>query len=93
MPIYEVEDPLTGQVLELEGDSPPTEDELEQIFSSNPMQQQAPAKEGFIERVGADLSERGEQLQGVVEGVKSGQLDPFDMAKQGGGIIAGTSRS
>ena len=33
MPIYEVEDPKTGQVLELEGESPPTEHELEQLFS------------------------------------------------------------
>ena len=34
MPIYEVKDPSTGQILELEGDSPPTEQELDQIFSS-----------------------------------------------------------
>lgn len=33
MPIYEVEDPDTGLILELEGDSPPTEQELVQIFS------------------------------------------------------------
>lgn len=33
MPVYEVEDPDTGVTLELEGDSPPTEQELVQIFS------------------------------------------------------------
>ena len=34
MPIYEVQDPETGQTIELEGDSPPTEAELTEIFSS-----------------------------------------------------------
>ncbi len=34
MPIYEVTDGETGKTLELEGDSPPTEQELEEIFSS-----------------------------------------------------------
>jgi len=34
MPIYEVTDPTTGQTLELEGDSPPTEAELIQIFGT-----------------------------------------------------------
>ena len=33
MPVYEVTDPKTGQTLELEGDSPPTEQELIYIFS------------------------------------------------------------
>lgn len=34
MPTFEVTDPVTGQTLELTGDSPPTELELEEIFSS-----------------------------------------------------------
>lgn len=38
MPTFRVTDPTTGQVLRLTGDSPPTEQELEQIFA-----QQAPA--------------------------------------------------
>ena len=33
MPIYEVTDPETGRTIELEGDSPPTEQELNDIFS------------------------------------------------------------
>ena len=32
MPTFKVTDPTTGQVLRLTGDSPPTEQELEQIF-------------------------------------------------------------
>jgi len=34
MPIYQVSDPQSGREIELEGDSPPTEQELEEIFSS-----------------------------------------------------------
>jgi len=34
MPIFEVTDPATGVTLELEGDSAPSEAELEEIFSS-----------------------------------------------------------
>ena len=33
MPTYQVTDPVTGQQLKLTGDSPPTEDELKQIFA------------------------------------------------------------
>lgn len=34
MPVYEVTDPNTGQTLEVEGETPPTEAELEEIFAS-----------------------------------------------------------
>lgn len=50
MPVYNVTDPQTGRKLRLTGDSPPTEQELEQIFSQQPatpsevtQPQQAPA--------------------------------------------------
>jgi hypothetical protein len=56
MPVYDVTDPTTGLSVSLTGDSPPTEQELEGIFSQlggaqsaqahqpqQPMQQQAPA--------------------------------------------------
>ena len=33
MPVYEVTDPNSGQTIELEGDSPPSEQELEEIFT------------------------------------------------------------
>ena len=45
MPTYEVTDPQTGQKLRLTGDSPPSEQELEQIFasqSSQPIPQETP---------------------------------------------------
>lgn len=60
MPIFETTDPKTGRVLELEGDSPPTEAELEEIFSSMgeippeklPQQSEKPAPEegGIVSR-------------------------------------------
>lgn len=40
MPLYNVEDPETGVKLQLEGDSPPSEQELEQIFSQYSKQDQ-----------------------------------------------------
>jgi len=39
MPIYNVTDPTTGQSLKLTGDSPPTEQELSQIFAAQPPKQ------------------------------------------------------
>lgn len=45
MPIYEVTDPKTGRTLELEGDSAPTEQELDQIFSQYQIERQATAGE------------------------------------------------
>ena len=44
MAVYQVTDPNTGQTLRLEGDSPPTEEELEQIFAQTAPQvaQEAP---------------------------------------------------
>ena len=41
MPIYEVTDPKTGRTLELEGESAPTEQELDQIFSQYQIERQA----------------------------------------------------
>lgn len=40
MPVYLVTDPQTGQKVKLTGDSPPTEQELNDIFSSLPQPQQ-----------------------------------------------------
>lgn len=45
MPTYQVTDPTTGQKLRLTGDSPPTEQELEQIFSQTTGQRQQLAGE------------------------------------------------
>ena len=55
MPIYEVKDPTTGQTLELEGDSPPTEAELIQIFGTISQPQQGEA-DGISQPSGAGVA-------------------------------------
>ena len=40
MPVYLVKDPKTGQSVKLTGDSPPTEQELNDIFANLPAQQE-----------------------------------------------------
>ncbi len=53
MPVFEVTDPNTGQTLELTGDSPPTEAELEEVFSNIPAAKpvEEPVQEpGFFEQ-------------------------------------------
>jgi hypothetical protein len=51
MPTYEVTDPSTGMTLELTGESPPTEQELEEIFSAQQPVEEKPSfpGAGFIE--------------------------------------------
>lgn len=39
MPKFSVSDPATGQTLVLEGDSPPTEDELKEVFTQNSLRE------------------------------------------------------
>ena len=53
MAIFEVTDTQTGITLELEGDSPPTEIELEQIFAALP----APTPQDFIAQRQQELAE------------------------------------
>ena len=71
MPLYEVTDPNSGKVLELEGDSPPTEQELEQIFASQTEVDQKAAvdietqrrmqeEKGFFRRLG-DIIPSGQE--------------------------------
>src|SRR4030095_14969070 len=43
MPDYTIRDPSTGDIIKVRGDSPPTEQELEQIFSAR---KSAPAAAG-----------------------------------------------
>src|SRR5687767_3190269 len=44
MPVYEVTDPASGRIVELTGDSPPTDADLDEIFSSLPPPEKAPTK-------------------------------------------------
>ena len=75
MPTFEVTDPQSGITLELVGDSPPTEQELEQIFASQA--QKEPEVTGLPEE-DPRLTERLEQVPELGQG---GLLSGEDTAK------------
>jgi hypothetical protein len=83
MPIYEVEDPNTGQVLELEGDTPPTEAELEQLFSTATKPDFFGAS--VIEPARTVVSGMANTVQGGLEGIAQ-SVNPF--AGEGAGARA-----
>lgn len=91
MPIFEITDPQTGQVLELTGDSPPTEQELVQIFAQRqrpqqpaqqPAQQVPPAQEekGFREKAGEAIlaTPGGPELAEFSSAVSRGTINLLD---------------
>lgn len=57
MPTYAVTDPQTGRKVRLTGGSPPTEQELEQIFASvgKPQSQQPQQPQGMVDRINETL--------------------------------------
>lgn len=65
MPTYKVTDPNTGKTIKLTGDSPPTEQELEEIFSKiggqkqQPQQEQQAPKESVPQMLGRNLAQAG----------------------------------
>lgn len=78
MPTYIVTDPETGKKVRLTGDSPPTEQELEQIFASLPQgRQQVPRDERSI---GQRM--RDEAIGGNATGALYGMAKPFIGAAQ-----------
>jgi hypothetical protein len=86
MPTFKVTDPSTGQVLRLTGDSPPTEQELEQIFASQQQAEPAASTDfagaSVIEPVRAIASSVGRTIAGGVAGTVQA-LNPF--ADEGAG--------
>lgn len=80
MATYEVTDPTSGQTLELTGDSPPSIDELEQIFASMPAEQpqqqtipnyeevfKADEPQGFVRDIGLHARSTMEGVGGMVD--------------------------
>ena len=71
MPRYQITDSNTGRTLVIEGDSPPTDDEAEQLFASAPKPVEAP-KPGIMSRIGSALGfgdkESGQNLSDLVTG-------------------------
>lgn len=84
MPTYKVTDPTTGKTLRLTGDSPPTEDELNDIFKT--VQPSAPASPGVGEL-------RRREGQGEVSALQQSvqESSPSFLEKLGAAIGAGTS--
>lgn len=94
MSVYEVTDPKTGVTLELEGDSPPTEAELEEIFASvsagtppappEPFDSGRGFTRGVAEELGHFLrglvpsAEQIGQVPGAMKDVVRGQLEQGD---------------
>lgn len=66
MATYRVTDPTTGRKLKLTGDSPPTEEELNQIFNNLGPLKQKPGmtQEGFAKNIMSDV---GQNLAGQAE--------------------------
>lgn len=86
MPTYQVTDPQSGKTIELTGDSPPTEQELEQVFStvggsSSNQQNESP---GLLNKIGSAteavsnffLPETTQAIKGAVTGTQ-----PLDAPK------------
>lgn len=94
MPVYLVKDPQTGQSLKLTGDSPPTEQELTDIFANIPQaQQEQPQQDlsfgeqalGAVENVGALVSGAVAEPVAGLAGIAQ-SLNPF--AEEGAGAQA-----
>ncbi len=86
MPIYTVTDPNTNKTLRLEGDSPPTEEELEEIFAGyapkQPTGYQAPTFAEIGSGLVEDLSGARETLTSGVSGaIKDYQQDRLQFSE------------
>ena len=64
MPTFRVTDPTSGKTLRLTGDSPPTEQELEQIFAA-----QQPEDKSFLEEAGEAVASVVEPLATIASGI------------------------
>lgn len=64
MPKYEVTDPQSGRTIQLEGDSPPTEQELEEIFANVAPRQQPNLLERGIREGARQLGLTGRAIAG-----------------------------
>jgi hypothetical protein len=81
MPIYTVTDPNTNKTLRLEGDSPPTEEELEEIFAGYAPKQPAGYQAPTFSEIGSGLVE---DLSGARKTLTSGVSGAIEDYQQGG---------
>lgn len=66
MPTYEVTDPETGRKLRLSGDAPPSEQEIQQVFSEYYGMREVQPEGGIIEGAGEALQSVGANVLGAV---------------------------
>ena len=66
MPTYEVTDPETGRKLRLSGDTPPSEQEIQQVFSEYYGMREVQPEGGIIEGAGEALQSVGANVLGAV---------------------------
>jgi hypothetical protein len=81
MPRYTVTDPNTNKTLRLEGDSPPTEEELEEIFAGYAPKQPTGYQAPTFAEIGSGLVE---DLSGARETLTSGVSGAIEDYQQGG---------
>ena len=97
MPVYNITDPTSGKSVKLTGDSPPTEQELVEIFAkigggsavpSQPVasQQNTPTPQTLFDFNGAPLTETSDNplAQGIWQGLKMTGLGALQTILQGG---------
>lgn len=90
MPIYEVEAP-NGQILEIEGDTPPSEQDLDNIFKNtntqNLEQQQEPIKAG-VQKTYLNVTPSG-IAKGVTDNTLSALFAPYRAMKDNTNLVEG----
>jgi hypothetical protein len=86
MPTYTITDPNTGKTIKLTGDSEPTEQELNDIFSSSEMKQDAPTLKPKMEEqnvIGATFNVPGAAIRSAIQGkgYVEGAMNPSAVPK------------
>jgi hypothetical protein len=77
MPTYQVTDPTTGKQVKLTGDSPPTEQELSQIFSGLGNTGASPAPMSFLDRIKAGINASGAESDLAMAPAENLNMDNF----------------
>lgn len=80
MATYKVTDPETGKTFRLTGDAPPTEQEINEVFSQ--VQSNQPQKEpGFMSNLAQNAKEMGGGLTRIARGINDLPADIYNSAK------------
>lgn len=90
MPVYQVTDPSTGRKVRLTGDSPPTDEELESIFSNlpepKPKGEQLGSVENFKVGMGRGFTNAAEGLEQAAREASLKSTENLEQAETGGNL-------